>query len=304
MQPVTQHMRRNTINYRNGQLYNKKLAYMRKQAYMPGQGIAKDSLCPQGGQEDSGGHILGSCLHHDMKKQYIARHDKAMRAVLQAFTKGKNGSFYLIADVGKEEGLKELGAHSKRVPSFVLPDQYIQSRGLDPQAGRGLLQRRVADCRNKMRPDLMIVEMTTAEQRICLLHNDVSGEDLQALSSRMPNGSARRIWIVEGGYCSDTRYTDKLQEKEAQHQALQAALQEYGYNVTTLPIILGVSGSHYHTTTDALKQIGIEHTQADSLMLKLHEHAVTTLHTIVMSRRVLQRGSQHGQRTHSRNRPP
>jgi len=51
-------MIRNTIKYRNGQLYNKKLAYMRKQAYMPGQGIAKDSLCPLCRQEDSGGHML------------------------------------------------------------------------------------------------------------------------------------------------------------------------------------------------------------------------------------------------------
>ena len=78
--------------------------------------------------------------------------------------------------------------------------------------------------------------------------------------------------------------------------SLKAALQSYGYSVTTLPIILGVSGSHYHTTTDALKQIVIEHTQANSLLLKLYEHAehaVTSLHNIVMSRRVLERGSQH-----------
>ncbi len=54
-------------------------------------------------------------MHPDMSKQYIARHDKAMRTVIQAFTKGQCGSHYLIADVGKIEGLKDIGVHSKRV---------------------------------------------------------------------------------------------------------------------------------------------------------------------------------------------
>ena len=34
----------------------------------------------------------------------------------------------------------------------------------------------------------------------------------------------------------------KLQEKEAQREALEAALKEYRYNITTLPIIIGQSG--------------------------------------------------------------
>ena len=113
MSTVTSSMKRNVLNYRYGQLYNKKLAFMRKQAYLAGDGIARDRACPLCRHEDSGGHILGACLHKDMKEQYIARHDKAMRAVIQAFTKGRHGGFYLIADVGHLEGLKEIGVHSK-----------------------------------------------------------------------------------------------------------------------------------------------------------------------------------------------
>ena len=79
-------------------------------------------------------------MHPDMSKQYIARHDKAMRTVIQAFTKGQCGSHYLIADVGKIEGLKDIGVHSKRVPAFVLPDRCLQARGLDPTVERGFLQ--------------------------------------------------------------------------------------------------------------------------------------------------------------------
>ena len=86
-----------------------------------------------------------------------------MRAVIQAFTKGQCGSHYLDADVGKIEGLNDIGVYSKRVPAFVLPDRCLQARILDPTVERGFLQRGVADTRSKMRPDMMIGEMTTAE---------------------------------------------------------------------------------------------------------------------------------------------
>ena len=210
------------------------------------------------------------------------------------------GSLYLIADVGKEDGLKGLGAHSKRVPSIRLPDQYIQSSGLNLQAGRGLLQRRATDCRSKMRPDLVMIEMTTAEQRTYLSHNNVSGLDLQAAPSHMPNGSARRIWIVEADTAQTPDTQTSFRRKKPSTKPYKLHCKDMA---TTLPIILGVSGSQYHITTDGLQQIGIEHTQADSLMLKLHEHAVTALHNIVILRRVLKRGPQHGRRTQNRNRP-
>ena len=84
-------------------------------------------------------------MHPDMSKQYIARHIKAMRTVIQAFTKGQCGSHYLIADVGKIEGLKDIGVHSKRVPAFVLPDRCLQARGLDPTVERGFVQGGAAD---------------------------------------------------------------------------------------------------------------------------------------------------------------
>ena len=103
---------------------------------MPGQPIARDACCPLCRGDDSQSHmyIFGSCMHPDMSKQYIARHDKAMRTVIQAFTKGQCGSHYLVADVGKLEGL------SKSVPAFVHPDRGLQARGLDPAVERGVLQ--------------------------------------------------------------------------------------------------------------------------------------------------------------------
>ena len=45
--------------------------------------------------------------------------------LLQACTKSNKGGYYLIADVGQLDSLKEIGAHSKRGPAFLLPDSCI-----------------------------------------------------------------------------------------------------------------------------------------------------------------------------------
>ncbi len=131
--------------------------------------------------------------------------------------------------------------------------------------------------------------MTTAEQQQYLRHDDNSGSRLTPLTPVMPNGNPRSVQIVEGGYCPDTGYEEKLQEKEAQHTALEEALEDYGHNVITLPIIIGQSGSKYHTTFHALAKIGIEHGPASKVMSKLHAHSVLTFHKILTSRRVLER---------------
>ena len=55
------------------------------------------------------------------------------------------------------------------------------------------------------------------------------------------------------------RYEEKLQE------ALKI-LKDCGYNVITMPIIIGQSGPQYHTTSDALAKIGVEHTPASKVM--------------------------------------
>ena len=64
---------------------------------------------------------------------------------------------------------------------------------------------------------------------------------------------------MEGGYCLASKYEERLQEKGAQHKALEEALKDHSYNVTILPLIIRQSGSQYHTTSDALAKIGMEH---------------------------------------------
>ena len=212
----------NVLKCRCGQLWNKKLAFIRNMPYFAGQPPAKDMKCPLCGQPDSAGHMLGHCQHKDMAGSYIARHDEAMRKVIKATLKGQQGNNYIIADVGRLPELQRLGVHSKRIPAFVLPDEFVDTSGFAQQVRDAASD--AQSHRNKMRPDIMTVEMTSAEYRQQKLQSS-----MHQLSPTMPTGCVRKVWMVEGGYCSDTRYVDKLHEKQQQHQRLEASLRACGY---------------------------------------------------------------------------
>ena len=160
----------------------------------------------------------------------------AESSVIKAAFKWQEGSNYIIADVGRLPELHRLAVHSKRSPAFVLPDEFVDTSGFEQQIGCNALD--AQSSRDKMRPDIMTVEMTPTEYQQHKLH-----PSMHQLSPNMPAGCARRVWIVEGGYCSDTRYVDKLHENQQQHQTLEASLKAYGYGVPVLPITLSFYGT-------------------------------------------------------------
>ena len=61
-----------------------------------------------------------------------------------------------IADVGNKTTLQQIGVHHKRIPEWMLPD----SRIADTDAA----QDDASLLRNKLRPDVMLVELTREEQ--------------------------------------------------------------------------------------------------------------------------------------------
>ena len=105
----------------------------------------------------------------------------------------QQGSNYIIADVGRLPELQRLGVHSKRITAFVLPDEFVDTSKFEQQV-RGAA-------------DIMKVEMTPDEYKQQELNSG-----MHQLSPIMPTGCARKVWTVEGGYCSDTRYVDKSHE--------------------------------------------------------------------------------------------
>ena len=127
-----------------------------------------------------------------------------------------------------------------------------------------------------MRPDLMLVELTEAEQTLYLPHN-ANNTRLPTVPAKLPNGKGRQITIVEGGYCSDLSYMEKLREKQQQHAALEGALRTYGHEVVSLTYISGCTGSRYHSSNNTLRHLKIGHAAAHNHKRKIHEHIVTSV---------------------------
>lgn len=213
--------------------------------------------------------------------------------------KGRSGGHYIIADVGQLEGLRELGVHGKRIPAFVLPDGNLPQSYM--AAYNAESDNDAQQTRSKLRPDMMIVEMSTAEYEEYTQHDTMAH-----LCPTMPNGKPRKVWVAEAGYCSDTMYEDKLKEKELQHRHLQEALSNYGYEVIAVPIILGFYGTIFTTTVQSAQTLGLERVRINRLMNALHAHAITSLHTIVKLRRRLERCPTSKRRTRFRRKkdPP
>ena len=144
----------------------------------------------------------------------------------------------------------------------MLPDAHTQHTTQNFASCSNHLTCRIGDARKKMRPDMMIVEMTDTEQHTYLPHDIDTGSRLPNLQRTMPNGKARKITIVEGGYCSDVSYLEKVKEKGQQHARLEQALRLYGYDVTSLTYICGCTGSQYHSSNDTIRMLGIEYSVA------------------------------------------
>ena len=62
------------------------------------------------------------------------------------------------------------------------------------------------------------------------------------------------MWILEGGYCSDTRYESKYQQKVQQHQGITNLLTQYGYDVLSRPLLLDFAGTIYKSNVTAFNR--------------------------------------------------
>ena len=191
--------------------------------------------------------------------------------------------------------------HLKRIPEFVLPDQHLLHHCLEQNEDYSQAKQDAEHLRNKLRPDVMVVEMTMTETQ-----QRLDSPDVAPLSSKMPDGKQRKVWIAEGGYCADTRYEHKLLEKQQQHRHLQDALTQYGYKIEVLPIFLGFYGSIFSTTQQSVQKLGVDRARSNKLMTCLHAQAITSLHTIVKLRRTLERSATNRRRLYPRHRanPP
>ena len=121
------------LKYRFGQLWTMKIAFRQQRPYLPGLQKPRTDRCPHCGSADSGGHILGGCKLPLFKALYISRHDCALRLLLKSIVKGTHGGFYTVADIGRDELIKDLGVNDKRIASWLLPDSALIRAGIEPK---------------------------------------------------------------------------------------------------------------------------------------------------------------------------
>ena len=283
------------LKYRYGQLWNMKIAFRQQRPYLPGLRIPRSDKCPHCGQADSGGHILGGCKLPVFKAMYIARHDQALRMILQSIVKGDHGGYYIIADIGRADLTEHMGVSAKRIPAWLLPDSCLARANIDP-----------AD-RSRVRPDILLVEMTQSEcanyKRGDHRHPELSTIMSHQTTSRT-NGSAgpqrRKVWLIEGGYTSDTRHLEKLAEKKDQHCSLMNALEDRGLDARLMIFTFGVGGTVYKQSKEDMSQLGVDAAGITKTLKEIHLHSVTTAVAIITQRRILDRQKLF----HSHKQPP
>ena len=141
----------------------------------------------------------------------------------------------------------------------------------------------------------MMVELQEHEQSI--YQRAAGGTPHNILPSsvidpRLGRGRQRKIWIVEGGYCADTRYAEKVTEKN-EHEKLVDMLKMYGYDVQLRPMPLGYAGTIYNCNLSMLQDLGLQRTVAKGVLKKMHTHAILCLHNIIKERRYLENNGRH-----------
>ena len=118
------------------------------------------------------------------------------------------------------------------------------------------------------------------------------------------NGSAgpqrRKVWLIEGGYTSDTRHLEKLAGKKDQHRSLMNALEDRGLDARLMIFTFGVGGTVYKQSKDDMRQLGVDAADITITLKEIHLHSVTTAVAIITQRRILDRQKLF----HSHKQPP
>jgi hypothetical protein len=255
---ITHAARKTIYSYRLGTIYNAKIArrikrpYWAKQHKRPQPGVI--APCPLCGQEDSGGHIMGSCEHPHLRGLVILRHNDAVRTLARALSLSTHlGDGLLCMDAGKE-GTDTLGT---RIPPWILP--------------------KVKEAvRDGMRPDILFMQNAP----------DVYAKRTMPLEDK----TGVTLHLIELGYGPDTRYEEKRAAKQLQHKALVAALTDEGWTVQVHTIIIGNGGTVFVDLQQFLRDtLKLTKQNQQKIARKIIRITVERAHQLLKTRRWLER---------------
>ncbi len=140
--------------------------------------------------------------------------------------------------------------------------------------------------RRKLRLDILLIEgLLTVQLPGC---KEACGalaiEEVRDLCGTHPT-----VHIVEVGHTADRLHAEKHAEKAAQHQPLVSHLQAHGWCTQCHVVTLGVGGTVCAPLIKTLGRLGVDAPQATATLHWLHERAARMLHTLVNTRRELER---------------
>ena len=226
--------------------------WTRKMAYRCGH--APSSKCLLCGDEDGGHHTASGCPA--LKRMYINRHNKVGRLIMTRVLRGRKGAFVIQMDLGSTENCAEDGimAHqSRNIPWELLP------RGLKEavQQAQGTTDKR---------PDGMLYK------------------------PKIGNNPAE-YWIIEVKICRDSDPTGQQSKADYQHQVLIDKIKDIDptAKVWYYPLLVGVAGTIYNSTTMNLQALGIKGQALKQCISEVHTAAVKSLHSIYTTKRKLEK---------------
>jgi ribonuclease HI len=224
-------------------------------------GYATSSECLLCGAEHDGNHhAISGCKA--MSRPVTERHNGAARIIAKAIIRGRQGAKVIMADIGNKEKLAAAGVTGRVqavIPYKLWPTKYSKK---DRQAAQ-----------LKYKPDILIDE------------GRAGGAGTKG----------RRLTLVELKYCRDTDPEYRLQQAHNQHAELIGILKEAGHETQLVTILLGVGGTIYKTTKEAIHKLGA--TSASKTTSDLHYYSVKWVNTMWNIRQFNVRMKKAGQRT-------
>lgn len=204
--------------------------------------------------------MLSECTHPHIKGLVIERHNSVVRLIGREVRASARFQDAVMLMDGNESDRADCNAQYSRVPDW-------------------LLQNTPAEQRQRMRPDILIVEGLSID--------DVS-------EGSVPPHAKRdcRIHIIEVGYGADTRLGDKRKIKEQQHETLRKSLTEEGWRVEPPHLILiGHGGCIGKSTTQFVRQtLGCKETITRRIIKRIIKNTAKRAQQIIGTRRKLERG--------------
>ena len=120
-----------------------------------------------------------------------------------------------------------------------------------------------------------------------LLTNHSRPDVFLFIPPKLPNRPTPEYIILELKYCRDTDPQNQYDRAISQHRPLADAIQQAAPHarITYIPLLLGVAGTIYSSTTSHLRYLGVRKQALPRLLNRLHVMAITNLHWIYTTKR-------------------